>query len=109
MMSRKIDHDKRRTARVSVPVGVWVAWHASGERQVSRVRDLSAGGVFVSTTTPARVGAQVNLLFSLPEGEVRAQAIVRNSAPGKGMGVEFTQMEGGSREHLFELLKRLMT
>ena len=108
MTSRKTDRDKRRTPRVSVSAGVWVAWHSSGERQISRVRDLSAGGVFVSTTTPARVGTQLNLLFSLPEGEVRAQAIVRNSLPGQGMGVEFMQMEGGSRERLFELLKRLM-
>lgn len=109
MAKLKIERDKRRTPRVSISAGVWVAWHASGTRYVSRVRDISAGGLFVSTPSPVPVGTQVNLLFSLPEGEVKAQAVVRNSVAGEGMGVEFVQMEGASRERLYEVLKRLMT
>jgi len=99
--------ENRRNARVEVSKGVWVSWQTNGPRNVSRVRDLSAGGVFVSTPTPAPVGATVRLLFSLPEGEVRIEGVVRYADPEKGMGVEFARMGAGDRARLRELLRRL--
>ncbi len=67
-MTRSGGKENRRTARVAVSKGVWVAWQAGGPRNVSRVRDLSAGGVFISTTLSIPIGAAVELLFALPEG-----------------------------------------
>jgi len=74
---------------------------------VSRVRDLSAGGVFVSTATPAPVGTTVKLLFALPEGEVRVEGTVRYADATKGMGVEFTRMGTADGARYRELLRRL--
>jgi hypothetical protein len=99
--------ESRRSARVEVSKGIWVSWQTDGPRNVSRVRDLSAGGVFVSTPTPAAVGAALKLLFSLPEGEVRMQGVVRYADPKRGMGVEFTRMGTGDSARLQELLRRL--
>lgn len=99
--------DNRRSPRVATSQGVWVSWQANGPRTVSRVRDLSTGGVFVSTPVPVPVGTAVKLLFSLPEGEMRIQGTVRYSEPKKGMGVEFTRMGAGDRARLDELLRRL--
>lgn len=99
--------ENRRSARVQVSKGVWVSWQVNGPRSVSRVRDLSAGGVFVSTPTPPAVGATVKLLFALAEGEVRIQGVVRYADPKRGMGVEFTNMGAGDRARLQELLRRL--
>jgi len=99
--------ENRRNARIAVLKGMWVSWQAGGPRNVSRVRDLSAGGVFVATPTPAPVGTAVKLLFALPEGEMRIDGVVRYTDAKRGMGVEFTGMGTGDRARWQELLRRL--
>jgi Tfp pilus assembly protein PilZ len=86
---------------------MWVAWHTSEGRQVSRVRDLSAGGVFISTTIPVPIGTSLEMLFALPEGETRIHGVVRYANKESGIGVEFTRMGAGDRARLQELLRRL--
>jgi PilZ domain len=100
--------DNRRSARIAISAGVWVAWQEQkGSRTVSRVRDVSTGGVFIATTAKVAIGAKLQLLFALPEGETRVQAVVRYVDPEKGIGVEFTRMGAGDRARLHELLRRL--
>jgi uncharacterized protein (TIGR02266 family) len=84
-----------------------VSWQANGPRRVSRVRNLSIGGVFISTTTPLAVGTTLQLLFALPEGEMRMQGVVRYGDGQTGIGVEFTHMGAADRARLQELLRRL--
>ncbi len=74
---------------------------------MSRVRDFSALGVFILSETPAARGSRLKLLFSLPEGEIPVQGIVRNSLPGTGMGVEFVGMGGKELDVLLAVAKRL--
>jgi len=100
----------RRFARVATPKGVWVAWQHDGKHHsVCRVCDLNTGGVFVATPEPVGVGTAISLLFSVPEGEIRAQAVVRNVEPGEGMGVQFTALGGQDTERLRKLLERLLS
>jgi len=99
--------ENRRNPRTEVSKGIWVSWQTTGASTVSRVRDLSAGGVFVSTATPAPVGTTVKLLFALPEGEVRVEGTVRYADATKGMGVEFTRMGTADGARYRELLRRL--
>jgi hypothetical protein len=100
--------ENRRSARIPVSAGVWVAWQEpKGSRTVSRVRDVSAGGVFIATTIAVQVGAKLELLFALPEGETRVQGIVRYADPAKGIGVEFTRMSADDRARYKQLLRRL--
>lgn len=106
-MNQKPSKDNRRNARIPIAQGIWVAWTTDGPRIISRVRDLSAGGVFVSTRDPVTVGTPIQMLFSLPEGEIRVKGIVRFSAKERGFGVEFTNMGAPDRARLLELLKRL--
>lgn len=106
-MTRVQGKENRRTARVAVSKGVWVAWQAGGPRNVSRVRDVSAGGLFISTTVAVPVGTTLEMLFALPEGEARFQGIVRYADAKQGLGVEFTSMGAGDRARLQELLRRL--
>jgi hypothetical protein len=84
--------EDRRYARIGTPRGVWVAWGTDDGKTVSRVSDLNIGGLFISTPTPLRAGSVVKLLLTVPEGEIRAHAVVRNSNPNLGMGVQFTAM-----------------
>ena len=107
-MVKQDTKENRRSARIPTRAGVWVAWQEhKGSRTVSRVRDVSAGGVFIATTAAVKIGAKLRLLFALPEGETRAQAVVRYVDPEEGIGVEFTGMGAGDRGRLQELLRRL--
>lgn len=97
----------RRYARVGLPKGMLVAWEHSGIRKVSRVSVLALGGLFISTMQPPPNGDAIQLIFEVPGGEVRARALVRDSQPRKGMGVEFTAMGPEARARLHSLMKVL--
>jgi PilZ domain-containing protein len=85
-----------------------VAWQSGGDKVVSRVCTLGLGGLFISTPEPPPIGEVIKLFFEVPDGEVRARAVVRDSQPGKGMGIEFTAMGYEARARLNHLLKRIL-
>jgi len=97
----------RRYTRVALPKGMLVAWQHYGGRKVSRVRVLALGGLFISTPAPPPVGDVIQLIFEVPGGDVRARAVVRDSHPGTGMGIEFTSMNPEARARLNRLMKVL--
>lgn len=97
----------RRYARVSLPKGTLVAWEHSGTRKVSTVSVLALGGLFISTPEPPPAGDFIKLVLEIPGGEVRARALVCDSQPGKGMGIEFKAMGQDARARLHELMKTL--
>jgi hypothetical protein len=49
----------------------------------------------------------IQLIFEVPGGDVRARAMIRDSQPGKGMGIEFTSMNPEARARLNQLMKVL--
>jgi len=100
--------EKRRSPRVELPKGVWVAWQGSDQRFVSRVFDLSKGGVFIPTANLPPVGTVVRLTFELADGEVYAPAVVRHTVVGRGMGVEFAAAEDGDLVRILQLLTELV-
>jgi len=85
-----------------------VAWYGAGQQQVSRVKTLSIGGVFLCGSITLPVGSDLTVVFEVPGGMVLAEAVVRNTVPGEGMGVEFTKMNPQSRDLLEQLLTRLL-
>ena len=104
-MPKEIHREARRYERISLPKGMTVTWYGGGQQQVSRVKTLSMGGVFLGGST-LRVGSELTLVFEVPGGMVMAEAVVRNIVPGEGMGVEFTKMNPQSRDLLEGLLAR---
>ncbi|HXX18106.1 MAG TPA: PilZ domain-containing protein [Candidatus Acidoferrum sp.] len=98
----------RRFDRISTPKGLWVAWQHNGNQSVSRVRDLNAGGLFIATPTSVPVGAVIQVLLSVPEGEIRSEATVRNVTPGAGVGIEFKDMSPQDADRLGRLITRLL-
>ena len=97
----------RRYSRVGIPKGILVAWEHSGIRKVSKVSVLALGGLFISTPDPPPNGDTIKLIFDVPGGDVRARALVRDSQPRRGMGVEFTAMRHEARARLNHLMKVL--
>ncbi|MGA8768662.1 MAG: PilZ domain-containing protein [Candidatus Acidiferrales bacterium] len=98
----------RRYQRIATPKGVWVAWQDGKQQNVSRVRDLNVGGLFVATPTPLALGSEVTLLMSVPEGEIRSRAVVRNLVSGEGMGVQFVEISAQDASRVEKLVARLL-
>jgi hypothetical protein len=65
---------------------------------------LALGGIFISTPNPPPVGEVIKVVFEVPGGDVRARATIRDSQPGKGMGIQFTSMAQEARARLNRLL-----
>ena len=107
-MSKEAPRETRRHERISLPKGMSATWYGGGQQQVSRVKTLSMGGLFLCGTITMRVGTDLTLVFEVPGGVILAEAVVRNVVVGEGMGVEFTKMNPQSRALLGELLTRLL-
>jgi hypothetical protein len=99
---------KRRYDRVPTPTGIWVAWQHNKDQDISRVRDLNVGGLFINTPSPPPEGATIQILLSIPEGEIKSEAVVRNVTPAQGMGVEFKGMSQQDADRLEKLVARLL-
>ncbi len=75
----------------------------SGDRSVrARLRDVSQEGVFVRTTDPFPIGERIHLGFQLEGKTVEATGMVRHSALGYGMGIEFLSMHEKYRRTIEE-------
>ena len=98
---------RRFTSRVATPEGVWVDWRCAGREDISRVRNISLGGLFVETATPRGLGSTVNLDFLVQEGQIRADAVVRRVEPGQGLALRFTAVIDVDRSRLAALMNRL--
>jgi curved DNA-binding protein CbpA len=65
------------------------------------------GGVFLCVAKPLPPGTNLELIFDVPGGEVRARAIVRHAKPGQGMGVKFMHMQADDRPRLNRFVQHL--
>src|SRR5260370_36496453 len=91
--SRPVTSPSRRlTSRVPAPGDVWVYWQCQRREDVSRVRDMSMGGLFIETPEPKAEGVLTRLNFLVQEGQIRADAVVRHARPGVGLGFIFTAL-----------------
>jgi len=99
---------RRRFERIPTPKGLWVAWQHGTIQEVSRVRDLNVGGLFIAAPNPLPPGTVLTILLSVPEGEIRSQAVVRNIVPGEGMGIEFKDISSADSDRLDGLVTRLL-
>ena len=98
---------RRRTSRVEADQGVYVLWSCAGREGLSRVCDLSLGGLFMESPLEESFGGPLKLHFLADEGQIRASAEVRHAKPGQGLGLKFTSIQGEDCQHLAALLKRL--
>ena len=100
--------EKRKRPRVTLPRGMSITWRGRGESIVSTVQTISAGGLSIVAPEPPPSGELLHVSFEVPAGEVSAQAVVRHSHDGEGMGVEFIAMSDEARARLDHLLQKLL-
>lgn len=98
---------RRLTSRVEAATDVWVYWECSHRKDVSRVRNVGMGGLFLETPHRFAKGLMAKLHFLVDEGQIRVEAAVRHITPGKGLGMRFTAVHQQDGAHLAALLNRL--
>ena len=82
-------------------------WQCQGREDVSSVRDMSVGGLFIETAEPKAEGVLTRLHFLVQEGQIRADAVVRHASAGTGLGLKFIALSEQDRPKLAALLSRL--
>jgi len=97
--------DLRRYRRYPINLRVQFS-HTDRVMEVSS-RDISLGGVYLSTSKPAIPGTVIKMAVYLPEnqGEIRVAGIVVHFLAGRGMGVEFKTFSSGAQEALATYLQ----
>ncbi len=99
---------RRFTSRVAGPPDLWVFWNCKKHDGLSRVLDLSVGGLclLIGKSERMAVGEKVHLNFLAPEGQIRTDAVVRNVRPER-LGLKFIAISEEDRAHLTALMTRL--
>jgi PilZ domain len=92
---------------VETPANVWVDWRCAGMEDISRVRNMSLGGLFIETQASKGLGSIVKLEFLVEEGQIRADGIVRRIEPGRGLALKFTAVSEQDRPRLAKLMVRI--
>jgi len=98
---------RRLYSRVDTSDNVWVYWRCEGRADVSPIRDMGMGGLFLKTPKPKAVGSVVNLHFLVQEGQLRADAVVRYVRNGVGLGLKFAAVSQEDRPRLAALMTRV--
>jgi hypothetical protein len=98
---------RRLTSRLPATGDVWVYWECSGFSDLSHVRDLSTGGIFVETPRRRPKGDLVHLHFLVPEGQISVDGVVAHEEPITGIGLKFQTVATKDIPKLTALLERL--
>ena len=102
-MTPPVSNPPRRypRARVSVDADVSVDQGGTTTRMDGHLVVLGAGGAFLELGEAYAIGSLLRLRFTTAEiGEIASLAIVRNGLEGKGVGVEFLDIEPYDRERI---------
>ena len=100
---------RRRTSRAEAGESVYAFWSCDGRDTLSRVRDLSLGGLFIESPVEENLGAPVKLHFLADEGQIRASAEVRHVRRGRGLGLKLIAINNRDCQRLAGLIQRVQT
>lgn len=100
--------NRRKFSRIPISLEVTMSFDDINTFVSEYSSDLSAGGIFIRTNHPRKVGTFVKLMMKLNNGEKLVEAegiVVRVVLPGDaytgstpGMAVKFLTIDGKSRE-----------
>jgi PilZ domain len=100
---------RRRVMRLPATRDVWVYWECGGRADVSHVRDLSSGGIFIETKWRRTKGDLVRVYFLVQEGQISLDSVVAQAQPSQGLGLKFQTVATKDIPKLTSLLDRVRT
>ena len=94
------DAERRKFRRAIIVTEVELV--SGGEKLLAPTRDISIGGLFLQTTKAPPANTPVRLRFHLePENPpIEAAGHIAYIVPGRGAGVEFTELSAESRSRI---------
>ncbi len=100
--------EQRRYPRLSYGKEVWIGQDGIFSRTNERITNISVGGAFIETAQSFSTGTVVSVRFKAGDAKdfISCAAIVRNSRPGVGLGVEFLDLSPEARTQLEAFLIR---
>jgi hypothetical protein len=82
---------------------------ASGARLSTRAADLNKGGCYLDMLSPLPIGSKVRIRISSAGGDLACTAVVRDSQPGMGMGVAFTDLNDAQKALIDSWIEKLVS
>lgn len=73
---------------------------------VASTQDISAGGLYMNTTADMPIGAQLLIRIPFGEKQIVARGEVVFSNAGRGVGIQFSDMNDETKSELTNLLKQ---
>jgi hypothetical protein len=99
--------DRRQHERHAFSATAEVVDIISGARLPTRVADLNKGGCYLDLLNPLTVGSNVRVRILSGGAELTCAAVVRDSQPGMGMGVAFTDLDDSGKVLIERWIERL--
>lgn len=99
--------ERRRKKRHVFSATTEVTDLSSGAKASTRAADLSLQGCFLDSMNPFEVGSKIRLRIQWGGAELTCTAVVRDSQPGMGMGVAFTEMDEARNALLERWIQKL--
>jgi hypothetical protein len=79
----------------------------TGSRFSTRAADLSLQGCYLDFLNPLEIGKRIRVRIRWEGSEITCSAVVRDSQPGLGMGVAFTDMDDARNAVLMGWIEKL--
>jgi hypothetical protein len=79
----------------------------SGARFNARAADLNKSGCYLDMLSPLPIGSKVRVHMHTDVAELTCTALVRDSQPGLGMGVAFTDLDDARKAVIDSWIERL--
>ncbi len=99
--------ERRRMERHAFSATTEVADLATGARLFSRAADLSLHGCYLDSLNPFAIGSKIQVRISWDGAELKCSAVVKDSQPGMGMGVAFTDLDDTRRTLIEKWVEKL--
>jgi hypothetical protein len=99
--------DRRQHGRHAFSATAEVVDMVSGARLSTRAADLNKGGCYLDMMSPLPIGSKVRVCIRSDGAELICTAVVRDSQPGMGMGVAFTDLDEARNTLIESWIKRL--
>ena len=99
--------ERRQHERHAFSATAEVVDMATGARLSTRAADLNKGGCYLDMLSPLPIGSKVRIRISSDGADLNCTAVVRDSQPGMGMGVAFTDLDDARKALIESWIKRL--
>ena len=99
--------DRRQHKRHAFSATAEVVDIVSGARLSTRAADLNQGGCYLDLMNALPIGSNVRIRIRSGGAELTCTAVVRDSRPGMGMGVAFTDLDDARKAIIDSWIERL--